>query len=70
MTIQLKILYGFIFFFLLFILNSFSGYKSIQTVSDSLEFVTGPAWDAADGAMEGTIGILGPRAMVMSRGNE
>ena len=57
MTIQLKILYGFIFFFLLFILNSLSGYKSIATISDSLEFVTGPAWDAADGAMEGTIGI-------------
>ena len=57
MTIRNKIFWGFIIFFLLFIFNSFSGYRGISIVSDSLNFVTGPAWDAADGAMEGTIGI-------------
>src|SRR3569623_2925218 len=33
------------------------GYLGTQKLSDSLSFVTTKAWDAADGTMEGTIGI-------------
>src|SRR3569832_1742039 len=33
------------------------GYLGTQKLSDSLSFVTTKAWDAADGPMEGTIGI-------------
>jgi len=57
MTIRNKILAGFTFFIFLFLLNSYSGYHSVHIISESLKFVTGPAWDAADGAMEGTIGV-------------
>lgn len=33
------------------------GWYSTTMLSNSLNFITGPAWDTADGAMEGTIGI-------------
>lgn len=33
------------------------GWYGINLLSTNLKFITGPAWDTADGAMEGTIGI-------------
>ena len=39
------------------ILSSIAGIYGIKTLSDEISFITGPAWDAADGSMEGTIGI-------------
>lgn len=36
-----------------------TGFIGTQTVANSLDFVTGPAWDAADGSMEGSIGTQG-----------
>ena len=32
-----------------------AGYYGVNKLSDSLEYVTGPAWDSADGAMEASI---------------
>jgi len=34
-----------------------TGYYGVNRLSQSLEYVTGPAWDSADGAMEGSIGV-------------
>jgi hypothetical protein len=42
----------------------FSGIYGVQRLSDSLDFITGPAWDAADGAMETSIGIRGEMLVV------
>ena len=39
----------------LVLISGVTGYYSVTRLSDSLEYVTGPAWDAADGAMEGSI---------------
>lgn len=33
------------------------GYSSTQQLKETLNFITGDAWDTADGAMEGTIGV-------------
>ncbi|MCK4704017.1 MAG: hypothetical protein KAT90_00935, partial [Gammaproteobacteria bacterium] len=34
-----------------------AGFYGVTKLSESLKYVTGPAWDSADGAMEGSIGI-------------
>ena len=34
-------------------------YWGVGKLNESLDFISGPAWDAADGAMESTIGIQG-----------
>lgn len=34
-----------------------TGFYGVNKLASSLEYVTGPAWDSADGAMEGSIGI-------------
>ncbi len=47
--------FGIVAMFLLF--NGITGYKSVTDLGDTLSYVTGPAWDTADGAMEGTIGL-------------
>ena len=33
------------------------GYYGVDRLSESLNYVTGPAWNAADGSMEGSIGV-------------
>lgn len=45
-----------LFVVLVIVLAGFS-YKSSRDYSAILAYVTGPAWDSADGAMEGTIGL-------------
>jgi methyl-accepting chemotaxis protein len=39
------------------LLASIAGYVSTSRLSSSLDYITGPAWDTADGAMEGSIGV-------------
>jgi methyl-accepting chemotaxis protein len=39
------------------IMASAAGYISTNRLSTSLNYITGPAWDTADGAMEGSIGV-------------
>lgn len=43
----------------LVICASGSGYYGVRNLSNMLDYISGPAWNAADGAMEGTIGIQG-----------
>ena len=49
------------------------GYLGINRLSDSIDFISGPAWNSADGAMEGTIGVqsqmLAVNQMTMSKGD-
>ena len=33
------------------------GYYGVDRLSQSINYVTGPAWNAADGSMEGSIGV-------------
>ena len=42
---------------MLLLANGLIGINGVKQVANSLRFVTTSAWDAADGAMEGTIGI-------------
>lgn len=58
-TIKSKIILGFSILTLMLIIVGSVGLYGIQRLSDNFAFITGPAWDTADGAMEGTIGIQG-----------
>ena len=57
MTIKTKIISGFLLTTLIIFLVGGIGFKAIGDLSSRLSFIAGPAWDTADGAMEGTIGI-------------
>ena len=57
MPIKIKILLGFFVMAMLLLANGLIGINGVKQVANSLRFVTTSAWDAADGAMEGTIGI-------------
>lgn len=56
-TIKTKIISGFLLSTLIILLVGGIGLKGINDLSSRLTFIAGPAWDTADGAMEGTIGI-------------
>ncbi|MFK8078989.1 MAG: methyl-accepting chemotaxis protein [Granulosicoccus sp.] len=57
MKISARITSGFVLITTIVVLCSSVGGYGIHRLSESLAFVTGPAWEAADGAMEGTIGV-------------
>lgn len=57
MTIRHAILLINSLFLLIVVLLAGFSYKSSNDFSAILAYVTGPAWDSADGAMEGTIGL-------------
>ncbi|QEP43247.1 methyl-accepting chemotaxis protein [Ectothiorhodospiraceae bacterium BW-2] len=57
LTINQKVIFAMVGMVLLLLFSSAAGIMGVQNLGSSLRFVTGPAWDAADGAMEGTIGI-------------
>ncbi|WP_133251312.1 methyl-accepting chemotaxis protein [Pokkaliibacter plantistimulans] len=57
MTIRTKVYAGIITLMLVILLNAAAGLFAIRQLSSALEYITGPAWATADGAMEGTIGI-------------
>jgi methyl-accepting chemotaxis protein len=40
---------------ILVLVSSYAGYHGVSSLANTLQFVSGPAWDSADGAMEGTI---------------
>ena len=48
---------GYVLLLILTLACSAAGLYGIEKMSQSLRYVTGPAWNTADGAMEGTIGI-------------
>lgn len=57
MTIKTKIYLGILLFVVIVLGNAVLGIMSIKKLNSEITFITGNAWDAADGAMEGTIGI-------------
>ncbi|WP_111638707.1 methyl-accepting chemotaxis protein [Marinomonas shanghaiensis] len=57
MTIKVKIYLGVLLFVVIVLGNAILGMLSISKLNSEITFITGNAWDAADGAMEGTIGI-------------
>ena len=57
MTIKTKIISGFLLSTFIIVLVGGVGLKGINDLSTRLTFIAGPAWDTADGAMEGNIGI-------------
>jgi len=56
MRMSTKIGASFLVLTMLVVICGAAGYYGVSRLSESLEYVTGPAWDAADGAMEGSIG--------------
>ena len=65
-SIKTKIISGFGLLTILMIAVGLLGLNAISKLSDNLDFITGPAWDTADGAMEGTIGIEGQMLAVQA----
>jgi len=59
LTIRQKLLFTLAVMMSLLLVAGAAGLYSVNRLGDSMRFVTGPAWSAADGAMEGTIGIQG-----------
>ncbi|MDT8451928.1 MAG: methyl-accepting chemotaxis protein [Gammaproteobacteria bacterium] len=55
---------AFIILTLLAVAIGITGYFGVSRLSSSLEYVTGPAWDSADGAMEASIGTQGEMLLV------
>jgi PAS domain S-box-containing protein len=63
MKIRLKIGHkiggGYLLMGLLLIVCGIAGFYGLGRLSASLDYLSGPAWDSADGSMEARIGILG-----------
>ncbi|RRJ83993.1 methyl-accepting chemotaxis protein [Aestuariirhabdus litorea] len=57
MKISKKLGGGYLLMVLMVILCTSAGLYGVNRLSSLLDFITGPAWDTADGAMEGSIGI-------------
>lgn len=57
MSIKIKIYLGILLFVVIVLGNTILGILSINKLNSEITNITGHAWDAADGAMEGTIGI-------------
>ena len=57
MKMSSKIAAAFLTMTTLVLVCGIAGYYGVNRLSESLEYVTGPAWDSADGAMEGSIAI-------------
>ena len=56
-SIKAKLVLSFSLLIVFVVASSGAGIFGIKNLSDDIHFVTGAAWDAADGSMEGTIGI-------------
>lgn len=57
MKIKVSIYLGFAAFLLITCINTWVGYSATNQLSGMLNYISGPAWNAADGAMEGQIGL-------------
>ena len=55
LTIKAKAITGPTLVVLLILIAGSVGFIGITKRSENLSFIVGPAWDTADGAMEGTI---------------
>ncbi|MCW8830462.1 MAG: methyl-accepting chemotaxis protein [Gammaproteobacteria bacterium] len=59
-----KIGAAFLILTVLVLVCGIAGYYGVNRLSQSLEYVTGPAWDSADGAMEASIGTQGEMLVI------
>jgi methyl-accepting chemotaxis protein len=59
LSIGIRVGLGFLAMILLLVLCGVAGYVGVTKVSSSLLFVSGPAWNAANGGMETTINLQG-----------
>lgn len=57
MSIKQSIMWMMAGFIALISINTFVGLNSTQKLGSLLSYISGPAWNAADGAMEGQIGL-------------
>lgn len=57
MTIKNSVLLSFVGFLLITSVSTWVGYNTTSQLSYLLNYISGPAWNAADGAMEGQIGL-------------
>ena len=57
LTIAQKVNYGYAIMLLLICTVGYVSYAGSSRLQESLLFILGPAWSAADGAMEGSIGV-------------
>ena len=64
MKMSTKIGAAFVTLTSLVIVCGIAGYYGVNSLSKSLEYVTGPAWDSADGAMEGSISVQGKMLVI------
>ncbi len=55
MKISTKLIGGYGILCLVIIGSGIASHHSVKQLSDSIDYLSGPAWNAADGAMEGTI---------------
>ena len=55
MKIGAKIAVGVVIMTLLILVSNFVGYRGVSKLSSQLEFVSGPAWNTAEGAMQAVI---------------
>ena len=55
MKMSSKIGAAFLTMSVLVLISGITGYYGVSKLSESLEYLTGPAWDTADGAMNGSI---------------
>ena len=57
MKVTTKLIAGYLLIAFMIVISSGAGYRGVNELSSLLDFVTCPAWNTADGAMEGSIGI-------------
>jgi methyl-accepting chemotaxis protein len=57
MKISTKLLAGYLLLVIMIAICSVAGFTGVKRLSDLVEVIVGPAWNTADGAMEGSIGI-------------
>jgi methyl-accepting chemotaxis protein len=57
MNIKNSVIVAVITFFVISCVNVFIGLNISNKMGSMLEYISGPAWNAADGAMEGQIGL-------------
>src|SRR5688572_21974011 len=57
MNIKQSIMLVVVGFIVLIGINTFVGFSASQKLGGLLDYISGPAWNAADGAMEGQIGL-------------
>ncbi len=57
MSVKQSFLLGVVIFIVIMVINTLVGWRSVERLNAMLDYLGGPAWNTADGAMEGQIGI-------------